>query len=149
MPRILVLHGPNLNALGAREPERYGDHTLEQLNRRLGELAEELGVELETLQSNAEGVLVDALHGAVGRFDGVILNPAALTHTSVAVRDAILSIPLPVIEVHLTQPQSREPFRRVSMVADVAAGTVQGFGIASYLLGLRGLVERLRHGATR
>lgn len=148
MPRILVLHGPNLNALGAREPERYGDLTLEQLNRRLGELAEELGVELETLQSNAEGVLVDALHGAVGRFDGVILNPAGLTHTSVAIRDAILAIPIPVIEVHLTQPQSREPFRRVSTVTDVAAGTVQGFGASSYLLALRGLAERLRHGST-
>jgi len=149
MPRILVLHGPNLNALGAREPDRYGDETLEQLNRRLGELAEELGLELETLQSNAEGVLIDALHGAVGRFDGVILNPAGLTHTSVAVRDAIASIPLPVIEVHLTQPQSREPFRRVSTVSDVVLGTIQGFGTASYLLALRALADRIRRGPAR
>jgi 3-dehydroquinate dehydratase-2 len=146
MPRILVLHGPNLNALGAREPERYGSMTLDQLHRSLEDLAKELGCELETLQSNAEGVLIDALYGAVGRVDGVLLNPGGLTHTSVALRDAVAAVPLPVVEVHLTQPQSREPFRRHSLVSEVAVGLVQGFGADSYRLGLRALAARIAHG---
>jgi 3-dehydroquinate dehydratase-2 len=146
MPRILVLHGPNLNALGAREPDQYGSMTLDQLHRSLEDLAKELGCELETLQSNAEGVLIDALYGAVGRVDGVLLNPGGLTHTSVALRDAVSAVPLPVVEVHLTQPQSREPFRRHSLVSEVAVGLVQGFGADSYRLGLRALAARIAHG---
>ncbi len=146
MPRILVLHGPNLNSLGAREPERYGTTTLDQLHRSLAELAKELGCELETLQSNAEGVLIDALYGAVGRVDGVLLNPGGLTHTSVALRDAVAAVPMPVVEVHLTQPQSRESFRRTSLITEAAAGLVQGFGPDSYLLALRGLAGRIARG---
>jgi len=147
MHRILVLHGPNLNALGSREPSVYGTIRLDELDRRLHGLAKGLGCALETLQTNHEGVLIDSLHAAVGRVDGVLLNPGGLTHTSVALRDAVLATRLPVVEVHVTNPQSREPFRRVSYVSDVALGVIQGFGAESYLLALRGLAEHLRSGA--
>src|SRR5437879_2771421 len=147
MHRILVLHGPNLNALGAREPNLYGTISLEALDQRLRGLAVELECALEILQTNHEGVLIDSLHGAAGRVDGVLLNPGGLTHTSVALRDAVLAVRLPVVEVHVTNPQRREPFRRVSYVSDVALGVVQGFGAESYLLALRGLAEHLRSGA--
>jgi 3-dehydroquinate dehydratase-2 len=147
MPRILVLHGPNLNALGAREPDRYGSMSLDELHRSLEGLAKELGCELETFQSNAEGVLIDALYGAAGRVDGVLLNPGGLTHTSVALRDAVAATAVPVVEVHLTQPQARESFRKGSLITEVADGLVQGFGVDSYRLALRGLAARISHGS--
>src|SRR5262245_59561086 len=144
--RILVLHGPNLAALGTREPETYGSDSLAEIDRRLGVLASELGCEVECLQSNHEGVLIDALYQARGRAHGVLLNPGGLTHTSVALRDAVLGAGLPVVEVHVTNPSAREPFRRVSLISGAAVGVVQGFGPDSYLIGLRALLGRLSPG---
>src|SRR5689334_6561321 len=138
MPRVLVLHGPNLDALGTREPERYGRETLDDVNRRLAALASELGCELETLQSAHEGVLIEALYRARGRVDGVLLNPGGLTHTSVALRDSVLGAGLPVVEVHVTNPHTRESFRHTSLVSGAAVAVVQGFGVDSYRLALRG-----------
>ena len=143
MHRILVLHGPNLNALGTREPDVYGRATLEDIDRRLRQLAPELGCEVESLQSNHEGVLIDALYSARERSDGALLNPAGLTHTSVSLRDAVLAAGIPVVEVHLSNPASREPFRHASHVSGAVLGVVQGFGPDSYLLGLRALAARL------
>src|SRR3989442_11652891 len=145
MHRILVLHGPNLNALGTREPRTYGHDSLDDINRRLEALGGELGVEIECQQSNHEGVLIDALHRARGRSQGVLLNPGGLTHTSVALRDAVLAAGIPVVEVHLSNPNAREPFRHPSLVSGAALGVVQGFGVDSYLLGLRALVAHLAH----
>jgi 3-dehydroquinate dehydratase II len=146
MPRILVLHGPNLDALGTREPERYGRETLADVERTLTTLASELGCELEHLQSAHEGVLIEALYGARGRCDGVLLNPGGLTHTSVALRDAVLGAGLPVVEVHVTNPHARESFRHTSLVSGAAVAVVQGFGADSYRLALRGLAARLGYG---
>lgn len=142
--RILVLHGPNLNLLGVREPGLYGADALPAIEDSLRELAEDLGVQIEFFQSNAEGALVDAIHGARGRIDGIVINPAAYTHTSVALRDAFLAVGIPFTEVHLSNVHSREAFRRKSLLADVAVGTISGFGADSYRLGLRGLVTRLK-----
>ncbi len=139
MAKILVLHGPNLDALGTREPELYGHHSLDDVNRRMQTLARELHCEVECLQSQHEGVLIDELHRAKSRCDAVVLNPGGLTHTSVALRDAIVASGVPVVEVHLTNPSARESFRRVSLTAGAALGVVQGFGVASYELALRGL----------
>jgi 3-dehydroquinate dehydratase II len=143
MHRILVLHGPNLDALGTREPPTYGQATLADIERGLRELAAELGCEVECLQSNHEGVLIDCLHGARGRSDGVVLNPAGLTHTSVALRDAVLASGLPVVEVHVTNPHRREAFRHRSLISSAAVGVVSGFGPESYYLGLRALAAHL------
>jgi len=148
MHRVLVLHGPNLNLLGDREPGIYGRATLETIDQRLVALGTELGCRVETLQSNHEGVLIDALHGARDRCDGVILNPGGLTHTSVALRDAVLAAGVPVVEVHVSNPHAREPFRNVSLTAGAAAGVVQGFGGESYALALRGLAARLGRSAS-
>ena len=140
MKRILVLHGPNLNALGTREPEVYGRASLADVQRLLDALAPGLGCEVECRQTNHEGVLIDALYSAKGRVDGILLNPGGLTHTSVALRDAVLAAGVPVVEVHLSNPHAREAFRHVSLVSGAAVGVVQGFGPASYELALRGLV---------
>ncbi len=147
MHRILVLHGPNLNLLGTREPDIYGSVTLDEIDRRLQVLGGELGCEVECRQSNHEGVLLDALHGARGRFHGVLINPGGLTHTSVALRDAVLAVGLPVIEVHVSNPHARESFRHRSFVSGAALGVVQGFGPDSYTLALRamaGWLDRVR-----
>jgi 3-dehydroquinate dehydratase-2 len=138
--RILVLHGPNLNALGTREPTVYGRASLADIDRLLEALAPELGCEVECRQTNHEGVLIDALHSAKGSADGVLLNPGGLTHTSVSLRDAVLAAGVPVVEVHLSNPFSRETFRHSSMISGAAVGVVQGFGPAGYGLALRGLV---------
>ena len=137
--KILVLHGPNLNLLGVREPGIYGTDTLEAINRLLVDLAQELGCTITITQSNHEGVLVDAIQGALGVADGILINPAAYTHTSVAIRDALAAVGLPTVEVHLSNIHRREEFRSHSFIAPVVAGQVSGFGRESYLLGLRAL----------
>jgi 3-dehydroquinate dehydratase-2 len=142
--RILVVHGPNLNMLGRREPETYGSHTLAQIDARLAELGAELGCSLDFQQSNHEGVLIDRIQAAFGQIDGVLINPGGLTHSSVALRDALLAIAVPFVEVHLSNVHAREPFRRHSYFSDVAVGVVAGFGASSYELGLQGLVRHLR-----
>ena len=141
---LLVLHGPNLNLLGTREPETYGHETLADVTAQLDAEAAELGVSLEHFQSNSEGALVDRVQAA-GRSGvaGVLINPAAYTHTSVALRDAFAGVALPFVEVHLSNVHAREPFRHKSLLADLAVGQVVGFGTLSYVLGLRGLVRRL------
>ncbi len=146
MPRILVLHGPNLDALGTREPETYGRETLDDIDSDLRTLAGELRCEIECRHSAHEGVLIETLYRARGTCDGVLLNPGGLTHTSVALRDAVLGSGLPVIEVHVTNPQRREEFRRRSLVSDVCVAVIQGFGSDSYRLALRGLAARLARG---
>ena len=145
MHRILVLHGPNLNALGTREPRIYGHASLDDIDRQLADLGAELGVEVECQQSNHEGVLIDALYRARGRSHGILFNPGALTHTSVALRDAALAIGIPVVEVHLSNPSARETFRHTSYLSGAALGVIQGFGADSYLLGLRALAGHLAH----
>lgn len=142
--RIAVVHGPNLRLLGRREPEVYGTDTLEEIDAAVASLAGELGVEVESFQSNAEGALLDFLEEASERVDGFVVNAAGLTHTSVALRDGLVGVGLPFVEVHLSNPAAREPFRHVSLLTAVAAGVVSGFGPESYLLGLRGLVRVLR-----
>ena len=144
MKRILVLHGPNLNLLGQREPEVYGRQTLADIDMELAGLAEELNLAIDTFQSNHEGDLIDRIHASAHNgFSGIIINPGGLTHTSVALRDAISAIELPVIEAHLSNIHARESFRNHSYVAGVVVGQVSGFGAASYLLALRGLAAHL------
>ncbi len=141
--KVLILHGPNLNLLGTREPEIYGRITLDEINRRLMEAASARDVEIRALQSNSEGTLVDAIQDAMAWADGIIFNPAAYTHTSVALRDAIAASGLPVVEVHLSNVHAREDFRHTSLTAPVCAGQISGFGWRSYLLGLEALLARL------
>lgn len=135
--RIQIINGPNLNMLGKREPKHYGSQTLAEINQNLAETARSLDVELEFFQSNHEGELVEAIQQAGECCQGIILNAGAYTHTSVAVRDAVLSCGVPVVEVHLSNPQARESFRQVSLLAGACAGAVSGFGAASYELALR------------
>ncbi len=141
---ILVLHGPNLNLLGQREPQVYGSITLSEINDRLAQIAQELSASLEILQSNHEGVLVDAFHAAAGQHQGILINAAAYTHTSIALRDAIAAVKLPTVEVHLSNIYQRESFRHHSLIAPVVLGQISGFGAYSYYLGLRALVEYLQ-----
>jgi 3-dehydroquinate dehydratase-2 len=141
--RVLVLHGPNLNQLGSREPDVYGTTTLAEIDRRLEALAKERGAEIESFQSNHEGALIDRLQEAQTRCDGVLINPAGLTHTSVALRDALAATDLPIVEVHLSNVFAREEFRHHSFVSPIAVGVVSGFGVASYRLGFQALLERL------
>ena len=141
---VLVLHGPNLNLLGLREPGIYGSLTLAEINRLLESKAMELQAEIFPLQSNLEGVLVDAIHGALGKHQGIVINAGAYTHTSVALRDAIAAVNLPTVEVHLSNIYRREDFRHHSYIAPVVIGQISGFGAQSYLLGLQALVYHLR-----
>lgn len=144
MLHVLLLNGPNLNLLGLREPGLYGTQTLEAIEEQLRRQAQALGVELACFQSNHEGALVDRIHAARGQADGVLINAGALTHTSIALRDALLGVALPYVELHLSNVHAREPFRHHSTLADRAVGVVAGFGPASYTLALEGLVGHLR-----
>jgi len=141
--RIAVLNGPNLNLLGTREPELYGRTTLRELEAHLGDVARELGVELECAQVNGEGALIDLVHGCRGRVAGAVINAGAYSHTSLALRDALVGVSLPFIEVHVTNVYAREPERRHSMLAQAAVGVIVGLGTAGYELALRGLVASL------
>ena len=137
MKKVLVIHGPNLNLLGKREPEIYGSLSLEEINKEIERLARQEEVSIETFQSNHEGDLVTRIQDAMGRFHAIVINPGGYTHTSVAIRDAIIAVGIPTVEVHLSNIHKREEFRRRSLLADVVSGQIAGFGVDSYLLGLR------------
>jgi len=144
--RVLVLHGPNLNLLGKRQPEIYGRLTLDQINGKIQDLAKELNIQVETRQSNYEGELVTWIQDSPKEFDALVINAAAYTHSSVALRDALLAVGIPAIEVHLSNIYKREEFRKISLIADAVVGQISGFGVQSYLLGLRAAVEKLWSG---
>ena len=141
--RVLVVHGPNLNTLGPREPDVYGSLTVDDINEELGKVASGANAELEFFQSNHEGALIDRIQEARSWADGVLINPAGLTHTSIALRDALVATELPVVEVHLSNVHTRETFRHHSYVSGVALGVIAGFGASSYRLGLQALLESL------
>jgi 3-dehydroquinate dehydratase II len=142
--RILILHGPNLNMLGKREPEVYGSLSLEQIDQNLESDAKLLGAQLKIFQSNHEGLLIDEIHAAWQQQDGIVINPGGLTHTSVSLRDAIAAVNIPTVEVHLSNIHKREEFRHHSFIAPVAIGQISGFGAESYRLGLRAIVGYLQ-----
>jgi 3-dehydroquinate dehydratase-2 len=144
MKKVLVLHGPNLNLLGLREPNVYGADSLEALNETLTRQAESVSIQLRTLQSQAEHVLIEAIHKAyIDEINYIIINPAALTHTSLALRDALLAVNIPFIEVHLSNLFKRENYRQKSYISDIAQGVIQGFGINSYVLALEAVIRQL------
>jgi 3-dehydroquinate dehydratase-2 len=137
MANVLVVHGPNLDLMGTREPEIYGRVTLQEINQRLQEEAKQLGLDVRFFQSNHEGEIVEAIHEARGWADAIVINPAAFTHYSISIRDALEAVQVPVVEVHLSNIHAREPFRSRSVIAGIARGQISGFGVGSYLLGLR------------
>jgi 3-dehydroquinate dehydratase-2 len=143
-PRILVIHGPNLNMLGRREPTWYGSATLEEIDRELTTVAEQQGMVAETFQSNHEGAIIEKIQQAVDHYDGLIINPAAYTHTSVAIRDALLLLDIPIIEVHLSNIYQREAFRHTSFVADVATARIAGFGKDGYMMAVKALTDMVK-----
>ncbi len=142
--RVLVIHGPNLNLLGTREPEVYGSVTLTEIDERLQERAQELGIQIEAFHSNHEGEIVDKIAEAGSIADAIIINPAAYTHTSIAIRDSILAVAVPTVEVHLSNTQAREEFRHTSLIAPVVTGQIAGFGADSYLLALEAVALLLK-----
>lgn len=143
MKKILIIHGPNLQLLGKREPQIYGDTTLNQINKKLNALAKSKKIHIFIKQSNHEGVIVDIIGKAKSKFDGLLINPAAYTHTSIAIRDAILASGIPTVEVHLSNIYSREEFRHKSLISPVVKGSIFGFGINSYILGIEALIDLL------
>ncbi len=142
--KVLVIHGPNLNLLGKREPGIYGHQSLDEINEQLIERGRKLGIEVVTFQSNHEGVIVEEIQAAIGNFHGIIINPAAYTHTSVAIRDALVMVDVPIVEIHLSNINKRESFRHVSMIADIVTARIAGFGSQGYLLALEGLAGMIR-----
>jgi 3-dehydroquinate dehydratase-2 len=142
--KILVLNGPNLNLLGKRQPEIYGTLTLAQIEQRIRALAKELGIEIEVRQSNSEGELVTWIQEAANKFGAIVINPAAYTHTSLAMRDAVSAVGIPTVEIHISNIHKRESFRHHSFIAEVAVGQIAGFGVDSYLLGLRAAAELIQ-----
>jgi len=144
--KILVMHGPNLNLLGTREPSIYGNITINEINSAISAFALKMGIEVNIVQSNSEGELIERIHAAIGLYDGILINPAAYTHTSIAIRDALSAAALPVVEVHLSNIHSREEFRSRSFIAPIAVGQISGFGPDSYLLGLRAIFNHLTKG---
>lgn len=142
--KVLVIHGPNLNMLGIREPEKYGSFTLTEINQEIKELSEKLNLESEFFQSNHEGDIVEKIQNARGNYSGLIINPAAYTHTSIAIRDAILLLDIPVVEIHMSNIYKRESFRRKSLMADVVVGQIAGFGKQGYLLALYAMSNLLK-----
>jgi len=141
--KVLVIHGPNLNMLGKREPEMYGHQTLDEINAGLKVKADSLGLQIETFQSNHEGDIVEKIQQAHGTFDGILINPAAYTHTSIAIRDSLSLLNIPVVEIHLSNIYQRESFRHTSMTAGIVKAQISGFGSHGYLLALEGLVKML------
>jgi len=146
-PKILVIHGPNLNMLGRREPTLYGSATLEEIDAEIKETAQQLSITAETFQSNDEGAIIEKIHEAIETCDAVIINPAAYTHTSVAIRDALLMLDVPIVEVHLSNIYQREAFRHRSFVSDVATARVAGFGKDGYLMAVRALSDMMKEGS--
>jgi len=144
--KILVMHGPNLNLIGTREPSIYGNITINEINSAISAFALKMGIEVNIVQSNSEGELIERIHSAIGLYDGILINPAAYTHTSIAIRDALSAAALPVVEVHLSNIHSREEFRSRSFIAPIAVGQISGFGPDSYLLGLRAIFNHLTKG---
>ena len=140
---VLVIHGPNLNMLGTREPDIYGHQTLEEINAALEAQANKLGLHIETFQSNHEGDIVEKIQQAHGKFHGMLINPAAYTHTSIAIRDALSLLNIPVVEIHLSNIYRRESFRQASMISGIVSAQISGFGSHGYLLALEGLVQML------
>lgn len=143
MKKVLVLHGPNINLVGKREPGIYGNESFDSINNLIRATCKELGVECEIFQSNHEGVLIDKIQQAFGNFDGIVINPGAYTHYSYAIRDAIAAFPIPCVEVHLSNVYSREEFRHTSVIAPVCIGQIAGFGKEGYVLALRGIKAHL------
>lgn len=142
--KILIINGVNMNMLGIREPEKYGTMTLKDLEKELYSYSFELGIDIETFQSNHEGEIVEKIHSAYNTTDGIIINPGAYTHTSVAIRDAVAAVAVPTVEVHMTNIHSREDFRHNSLIAPVCIAQISGFGADSYKLGLKGLINHLQ-----
>lgn len=141
--KLLIINGPNLNMLGIREPEKYGSMTFEELEKELYAFSFELGLDIETFQSNSEGAIIDKIQDTLGNFDGILINAGGYTHTSVAIRDAISSVSLPCVEVHITNIHAREEFRHKSLIAPVCIGQIGGFGKNSYKLGMKALNDYL------
>lgn len=137
--KVLIIHGPNLNMLGKREPEHYGGTTLDEVNLKLEKLGKQLGLVIETFQSNHEGTIVDKIQEAASAQNGIIINPAAYTHTSVAIRDALLLLDIPIIEIHISNIYKREPFRHKSLISDVVTAQIAGLGVEGYIIALEAL----------
>ncbi len=142
--KVLILNGPNLNLLGKRQPEIYGKLTLAQIEQKVRMLARELGIEIDFRQSNSEGELVTWIQEAANKFGAIVINPAAYTHTSLAMRDAVSALDIPTVEIHISNIHKREPFRHHSFIAEVAVGQIAGFGVDSYLLGLRAAADLIQ-----
>ncbi len=143
-PNILIIHGPNLNLLGIREKNVYGTESFENINDRIQKEAKQMGADVEIFQSNHEGEIIDSIHRALGKYDGIVINPGAYTHYSIAIRDAIKGVNIPTVEVHLSNVHGREDFRAKSVIAPVCIGQISGFGGDSYILGLDALLRRER-----